>query len=120
MSEVVDTTTVDTQTVVEPVLSPEELAADALKSRVKLLQVKIEEIVTDLIKNTDFTVEEFGYATDLFKGWVTILTHSTEQYNTLLKADDDANVIYLKTKLSDLISIRTPDENAQTTQAVGS
>lgn len=109
----VEVTTPTIEAPAEPVVEKtlEELAAEAEKARIALLQEKIKIIVQELLK-TDFTVHEIGYAADLFKGWVTILTHSTEQHELLMKIDNEANDVYLNTKVCDLISVRTPDEKA--------
>lgn len=90
-------------------LTEDEKKAAAEKARIELLQVKIKEHVKDLLK-TDFTVHEIGYAADLYKGWITIMTHGTEQYDTMLKGSQKLNDTYLDTKVCDLISIRTEDE----------
>lgn len=94
-------------------LSEEEKADAALKARVELLKDVVKKIVADLLAG-DFTLQEIGYAPDLFKTWLKIQTAGTVQHEALVKACTDANKLFGNLKSKDLTHI----SNVQDSQEV--
>ncbi len=94
----------------EEKLKPEqEKERAAEQARVELLKVTIEKLVDSLVQDNDFTVWELGYAQDLFKDLMIIKTHSSKQYDELLKINNAANENYYAVLGKDLIKMDTPD-----------
>ncbi len=116
----------ETVTPVAPTLTPEQEAQkvkdDAEQKRVELLRDTVAKIVDDLFANYDFTVYELGFATDLFKDLMLIKSHSSTQFDELIKDSDVLNEKYnsvLGKDLTKMVYEEPVKEVASTSDVVG-